>query len=256
VRVAALYDIHGNLPALEAVLGELQSVGVDRLVVGGDFIWGPFPTETIDLMRELGDRAVIIAGNSDREVVDRLDVTGELPPHLVAPVRWTRERLRCDQLEFVSGLAKTCVLDVEGLGATLFCHATPRSDEELITRSTPDYAVAEVLATAEQRVVVCGHTHMQYDRASKDWRIINPGSVGMPYEREPGAYWALLGPDVRLRKTTYDVRAAVERIRATGFPHSRFGDILLSPPRQEEMVESFEKQRRRAVEAASDPGHA
>lgn len=244
MRVAALYDIHGNLPALEAVLAEVEKHRVDRLVFGGDFIWGPFPRETVDLLRELGDRAVVIAGNSEREVVDRLDLSGELPPHLVAPVRWTAERLREDQLEFVARLAKTCALDVEELGATLFCHATPRSDEELITRRTPDDALAEALDDLEQRVVVCGHTHMGYDRKSTTRRVVNPGSVGMPYEPEQGAYWALLGPEVRLQRTTYDVKTAVERIRATGFPYERLAEILVSPPRQEAMIASFEEKRR------------
>lgn len=247
MRVAALYDIHGNLPALEAVLAELENYGVDRVVFGGDFIWGPFPGETIDLLQQLGDRAVVIAGNSEREVVDRLDVSGDLPPHLVAPVRWTAERLREDQLEFVARLVKTWVLDVEALGATLFCHATPRSDEELITRHTPDDALADTLGGVEQRVVVCGHTHMQYDRKSATLRVVNPGSVGMPYEREPGAYWALLGPEVRLQRTNYDVKTAIKRMRATGFPYERLAEVLVSPPRQEAMIALFEEQRRARI---------
>src|SRR5919201_1729232 len=137
MRVAALYDIHGNLPALEAVLADTERAGVERLVFGGDFIWGPFPSESVDLLRALGERAIVIAGNSEREVVDRLDISGELPDHLIEPVRWTAERLTDDQLEFVAALPKTAVLDVEGLGSTLFCHATPRSDEELMTPKTP-----------------------------------------------------------------------------------------------------------------------
>jgi predicted phosphodiesterase len=253
MRVAALYDIHGNLPALDAVLTEVESLGLDRLVIGGDFIWGPFPSETVDRLRALGERAAIIAGNSEREVIDRLDLTGELPPHLVAPVRWTAERLRDDQIEFVSGLAKARVLDVEALGPTLFCHATPRSDEELITKATPDDALFDVLTDVEQQVVVCGHTHMQFDRKSATKRVVNPGSVGMPYEHQPGAYWALLGPDVRLQRTSYDIAAAVERIRASGFPYERLAEVLAVPPRQEAILETFETERRRAQTAVFDP---
>lgn len=251
MRVAALYDIHGNLPALDAVLTEVESLGLDRLVIGGDFIWGPFPSETVDRLQTLGERAVIIAGNSEREVVDRLDLAGELPPHLVAPVRWTAERLSDDQLEFVAGLAKTHVLDVEALGPSLFCHATPRSDEELITKATPDDALAEVLTNVEPQLVICGHTHMQFDRETATHRVVNPGSVGMPYEHEPGAYWALLGPDVRLQRTSYDIAAAVERIRARGFPYERLAEVLAVPPHQEAVVETFETERRRVLTAVS-----
>ncbi|MEK6274506.1 MAG: metallophosphoesterase family protein [Actinomycetota bacterium] len=253
MRVAALYDIHGNLPALEAVLTEVEKLPVDRLVIGGDFIWGPFPSETIERLRALGERAIVIAGNSEREVVDRLDETEELPPHLVAPVRWTAERLDDDQLEFVARLPRTVAIDIEWLGPTLFCHATPRSDEEFITKATPDDVLVRVLEDVEQHVVVCGHTHMQYDRKSPV-RVVNPGSVGMPYEREPGAYWALLGPGVTLRRTIYDVGATVEKIRATGFPFDRLADTLESPPRQEDILEAFEEARRTAGEAGRD-GH-
>ena len=249
MRIAALYDIHGNLPALEAVLAETG--GFDRLVIGGDFVWGPFPSETVDLLRDLGDRAVIIAGNSEREVVDRLDLTGDLPPHLIAPVRWTAERLSDDQLDFIAGLPKTCVLDADDLGPTLFCHATPRSDEQLITSETPDDVLREALAGVDQEAVVCGHTHMQYVRAAAQRRVVNPGSVGIPYEAEPGAYWAAFGPGVRLRRTPYDVELGATRIRQSGFPDERLARVLLSPPNQREVIAGFEEQRRRAAEAVS-----
>jgi predicted phosphodiesterase len=243
MRVAALYDIHGNLPALEAVLAEIQRHHVDRIVVGGDSIWGPFPSETVDVLRDLGDGALIIRGNSEREVVDRLDLSGRLPPELVPPVRWTAETLRDDQREFVGGLPKGCTLELDELGPTLFCHATPRSDEELITQETPDDVLREIFAPVEEDIVACGHIHMQYDRITSGRRIVNAGSVGMPYEREPGAYWALLGPSVELQRTPYDVERAAASIRATGFPLAAFAEILLSPPPQEEVIADFERQR-------------
>jgi predicted phosphodiesterase len=247
MRVAALYDVHGNLPALEAVLADVERAGVDRLVFGGDFIWGPFPSETVNLLRALGDRAILIAGNSEREVVDRLDVSGGLPAHLIAPVRWTAERLSKNQLEFVAALPTTRSLDVEGLGPTLFCHATPRSDEEFMTQRTPESVLTDMFASLEQRVVVCGHTHMQYDRTIAAGRIVNPGSVGMPYETQPGAYWALLGPDVQLRRTAYELDSALQRIRATGFPYEGLEQALVTPPNQEDVIESLEEKRRAAT---------
>jgi putative phosphoesterase len=249
MRVAALYDIHGNLPALEAVLADVERAGVDRLVFGGDFIWGPFPSETVDMLRALRDRAIVIAGNSEREVADRLDLSGKLPAHLVAPVRWTAERLNEDQLEFVASLPKTGSLEVEGLGPMLFCHATPRSDEEFMTQRTPESVLAEMFASIEQRIVVCGHTHMQYDRVSAGGRVVNPGSVGMPYEPEPDAYWALLGPDVELRRTTYDVEAALARIRSTGFPYEGVAEVLHTPPPREDVIEALEEKRRAAADS-------
>lgn len=252
MRVAALYDVHGNLPALEAVLMDVERAGVDQLVFGGDFIWGPFPSEIVELLRTLGDRAIIIAGNSEREVVDRLDLTSELPADLVAPVRWTAERLSEDQLEFVAALPKTRVLEVDGLGPTLFCHATPRSDEELLTRETPESVLVDVFASVGQRVVVCGHTHMQYDRTTACRRVVNPGSVGMPYEPRPGAYWALLGPDVELRRTTYEIEPALERIRATAFPYDRLAEVLVASPSQKDVIESLEE-KRHAARVVRDP---
>jgi predicted phosphodiesterase len=243
MRVAALYDVHGNLPALEAVLADVERHDVDQLVFGGDLIWGPFPSETIDVVRGLGDRAIVIAGNSEREVVDRLDLREDLPSHLVAPVRWTAERLSEEQLAFVRRLAKAVELDVDTLGTTLFCHASPRSDDELLTKETPAGPFAKAFAGIPQEVVVCGHTHMQYHRRSFRRRVVNPGSVGLPYERRRGAYWALLGPTVVLRRTSYDVERAVEQIRATGFPMQTYVDALLSPPPQKEMIERFEAKR-------------
>jgi diadenosine tetraphosphatase ApaH/serine/threonine PP2A family protein phosphatase len=142
----------------------------------------------------------------------------------------------------------------EALGPSLFCHATPESDGALITKATPDDAHAKVLTNVEQQMVVCGHTHMQFDRKTATHRVVNPGSVGMPYEHEPGAYWALLGPDVRLQRTSYDTAAAVETIRASGFPYERLAQLLVNPPRQE-VLASFEKERRRIAARASPVQH-
>jgi len=119
-------------------------------------------------------------------------------------IEWTRSRLSGEQLEFLARLPQTASLEVEGLGRVLFCHATPRSDEEVLTRISPDQRWLDALAGVDESVVVCGHTHVQFDRHVGDIRLVNAGSVGMPYEREPGAYWALLGPDVELRRTEHE----------------------------------------------------
>jgi putative phosphoesterase len=171
MRVAALYDVHGNLPALEAVLAEAERESPDVVLVGGDTFAGPFPAECLELLLELGDRAVWIRGNADRELGD-----------------WPAEQLTEDQLRFLRGLDETIVLDVDEFGPVLFCHGSPRSDAETITERSPDARLEGALAGVQQQVVVHGHTHVAYDREWGLYRLICPGSVGMPYAAEPGAY--------------------------------------------------------------------
>jgi putative phosphoesterase len=210
LTVAALYDVHGNLPALEAVLAEVDA---DLILVGGDVVAGPWPAETLGRLRALGDRVRFIRGNADREVVEpsREGRAGGPPPGVM---EFVRERLTVDQLEFLAALPLTETVKVNGLGEVLFCHATPRSDEELLTRISPDERWLAALAGVEATVVVCGHTHVQFDRMIDGYRVVNAGSVGMPYEREPGAYWLVLGPDVELRRTACDV----PDISSSGWP--------------------------------------
>jgi putative phosphoesterase len=190
-RVAALYDIHGNLPALDAVLAEVDA---DIIVIGGDFALGPWPAETVDRLRSLNGDVRFIRGNADRELVQ--EEPGLAPQELMEPVR---AKLSAQQVDFLRSLPLTV-----SVGRTLFCHATPRNDEEIVTRDSPDERWAAALAGVDADVVVCGHTHVQFDRRIGDIRLVNAGSIGMPYEREPGAYWALLdGDDVELRRTEY-----------------------------------------------------
>ena len=201
MRVAVLNDVHGNLPALEAVLGELEVVQPDLVVLGGDMVLGPFPRETLETLLALNDRACFVRGNTDRQ-----------------PDGFVVDQLTVEQLAFLAGLPVSVSLDVDGLGPTLFCHGSPRSDEEIVTRLTPEERLAPMLAGVDEDVVVHGHTHVRYDRRSGAKRILCPGSIGMPYEEEPGAYWAALGPDVELRRTPYDLEAAVGRIATSGLP--------------------------------------
>jgi putative phosphoesterase len=242
VRVAALYDIHGNLHALEAVLGEAVDAGPDVVLVGGDVVLGPFPRETLELLDELGDRVRLIRGNTDRMLVEPFaNPTGPSP--WAERQAWVRERLTEEQLARFVGLSHTSVLAVDGLGDVLFCHGSPRSDEEIVTRATPVERLDDILSGVEQRVVVCGHTHVQFDRMVGDVRLVNAGSVGMPYEDEPGAYWALLGPDVELRRTPFDLDRAASAIRATDFPGANeFADeYVLHPASAAEATDHFER---------------
>jgi putative phosphoesterase len=189
VRVAALYDIHGNLTALDAVLAEVDA---DVIVVGGDTVMGPSPSETLERLRALPGDVRFIRGNADREVYE--DEPG-LAPH--EAFEYARSQLSAEQLDFLRTLPLTI-----SIGRVLFCHATPRNDEEIFTKISPDERWREALAGVDADVVVCGHTHVQFDRRIGDIRLVNAGSVGMPYEHEPGAYWAFLdGTDVELRHT-------------------------------------------------------
>ena len=207
MRVAALYDIHGNLPALEAVLTELAQNPPDTIVVGGDVLWGPYQAECVELLRAAGAR--FLAGNCERAVLQE-DSDAD---------RWCRGQLDAAFLADVTTWPLTIELEVAGLGRVLFCHATPRSDDEIITRLTPDAEVGEALAGTEADLVVCGHTHVQVDRAVPGApQLVNAGSVGMPCEGQPGAFWALLDNEVELRRTPYEVEPALARLREPGFP--------------------------------------
>jgi putative phosphoesterase len=233
LRIAALYDIHGNLTALEAVLAEVEGAGVDRVLVGGDLVAGPFPAECLDLLTALGPRVSFVRGNADREVV----AGGE------GERGWCVARLGPERAAFVAAWPLTVRVEVEGLGRVLFCHATPDSDEAFLTPATPEEAVAEALAGADADVVVYGHIHVQYERGHAP-RLVNPGSVGWPHEGRRGAYWAILGPDVEFRRTEYDYEAAAEQILASGYPNAEHAaETVLDPPKPEEATEHFEKLR-------------
>jgi putative phosphoesterase len=221
MRVAVLADIHGNLPALEAVLGDIDAAGADVIVLNGDMATGPMPAETLDRLAALGDRAVWVRGNADRELVAACD--GELDPALpdVAriPTKYCASRLERRHRDLLAVLPLSLTLDVTGLGAVRFCHATTRSDTEIVLVDSPMDRYQAAFADSAEPTVVLGHTHMPFERLADRRRFINPGSVGMPYGGT-GAYWALLGPDVRLRRTEYDGAAAGEMFRAAapGYP--------------------------------------
>ena len=242
MRVAAVYDIHGNLPALEAVLADVDEARADLVLIGGDIATGPFPSETLERLSGLGDRAYYIRGNADRVLVQN---GGEAAGPSPWPERqaWTRAQLTDDQRSLLATLDHTAVLEVGGLGEVLFCHGSPRSDEEILTRITSPERLSDILSGVEQRVVVCGHTHVQFDRMIDGVRLVNAGSVGMPYEDEPGAYWALLGPDVELRRTEYDLERAAAAIRASDFPGAdEFAEEhVLHPAGAAEATEEFER---------------
>lgn len=236
MRVAALSDIHGNLPALEAVLAEVDAERVDAIVVVGDTISGPWPAEVFDLLASREAR--LVRGNADREVIERSDRFGALAV-------WSANRLGARRLATARSWPLTIEQPIDSLGTVLFCHSTPTADDPIYTRITPDDELLDLFVSVRADVLVCGHTHVQYDRAlTSGLRLVNPGSVGMPYEGETGAYWAILGPDVELRRTRYDVEGAVAAIELLAAPVAReLLDQLLEPPDPAATTEYFESLR-------------
>jgi predicted phosphodiesterase len=248
VRVAALYDIHGNDAALVAVLAEIERLEVDLIVVGGDVAGGPFPCEAVDAVRALDDRAIAIRGNGERELVEarlRLDAgTARIDPDDVWSSRthWAAGVLDQARLDWMGALPPLASVDVDGLGDVLFCHASPRSDEEIVTPLSPEARILPMLAGVAQRAIVLGHTHVQFDREVAGRRLVNAGSVGMPYEGEAAAFWALLGPGVELRRTRYDVTVTCARVRESGIPDAEeYAEGLAHPPPAAEANEFFER---------------
>ena len=248
MRVAALYDIHGNDAALVAVLAEIEGLDVDLIVVGGDVAGGPFPCEAVDAVRALDDRAIAIRGNGERELVEarlRLDAgTARIDPDDVWSSRthWAAGVLDQARLDWMGALPPLASVDVDGLGDVLFCHASPRSDEEIVTPLSPEARILPMLAGVAQRTIVLGHTHVQFDREVAGRRLVNAGSVGMPYEGEAAAFWALLGPGVELRRTRYDVTVTCARVRESGIPDAEeYAEGLAHPPPAAEANEFFER---------------
>ena len=240
MRIAALYDIHGNLDALEAVLAAVEVEGPDLILLGGDIVMGPFPAETADRLLSMTRPVERIRGNTDRLVLTP-PAPGEAQFWKESRV-WVAERLTPRHRDWLENMPTTKSFDLHGLGPTIFCHGTPRSDEEIITPITSDERLGEILAAVQEPVVVVGHVHVQYDRRAAGKRIVNVGSVGMPYERARGAYWAMLGPDVELRRTDYDIAHAVDRIAGSGFPATDdFVKNLIAPPSPDEVSERFER---------------
>jgi predicted phosphodiesterase len=253
VRVAALYDIHGNLPALEAVIEDVSGAEVDLIVVGGDVLPGPMPREALRRLLEIDLPAQFIFGNGEKAVLAQPEAartgsvtywgtaSGARPPDsVVETLRWTAAQV-ADLEPVLARWPMTAQLDIDGLGTVLFCHGTPRSETESFTRRTADEHLLPLFEPLGVDVIVCGHTHMQFDRRVGRTRVLNAGSVGMPFGR-PGAYWLLLGPEVELRRTEYDLGAAAERIRGTDYPQAKeLAAQILEPPSEETMLELFAK---------------
>jgi predicted phosphodiesterase len=212
--VAVLSDVHWVLPVLDAVLAEPTVQAADVIVLTGDHASGPQPVQVLERLRELDDRALPVRGNADRELValargERITVPDEITP-------WAAAQLGAEHVERLAQLPHPVTLDVDGFGPVMFCHGTPRRDDEVVLVDSRLERWTEVLSSLPDtvRTVVCGHTHMPFARLVDRRLVINSGSVGMPYGR-PGGSWALLKDgQVTLQHTTIDVDATIASIVA------------------------------------------
>jgi putative phosphoesterase len=231
--VAALFDTHGNLPALDAVLAELAAEPPDLVVFGGDTVNGPFPRETVERLRGLELPAVHLRGNGERELLDGADP-------------WGAAQLDEDGRRFVESFEPSVTLDVAGIGRVLLCHAAPGDDEQIVTPRTPEDVLTRIYGDLGVDVVLLGHTHVRLDRTVGGVRIVGPGSVGWPYADEPGAYWALLaGGRIELRHTPYDLPAAAAAIARSEWPLAEefARENVEQVPTAAEATDVFEAQR-------------
>lgn len=247
MRIAVLYDIHANLPALEAVIADVRAAAAETVVFGGDVLPGPMPRETLDYLRALEIPAQYIHGNGDRNILHILQggQGDPVPEAFRESINWNAAQLDRRDEQWLATWPSTMTLSVASVGDVFFCHATARNDTEIFTRLTPDDRVAPMFAGVSAGLAVCGHTHMAAERSIGELRVVNPGSVGMPFG-EPGAYWMLLdGDDVSFRRTTYDLGDAARRIRATAYPLAEAfaASNVLQPPSEAHMLAAFSGSR-------------
>ncbi|MFM8535249.1 MAG: metallophosphoesterase family protein [Acidimicrobiia bacterium] len=243
MRIACLYDIHGNLPALDAVLEDVRKANVDRLVIGGDVVPGPMPRECFERLRSLIVPVACIAGNGDRATRQARQgaMDPKVPAFFHAALRWNAAQLSDGDASMMAAWPLTLTLQMPDIGTVVFCHATPRDDNEIFVNSTAEAVLKPLFDPLRADLVICGHTNMQFDRMVGTTRVINAGSVGMPFQA-PGAYWVLLGSAVELRRTAYDTAAAADASRRTAYPLAeQTAAGVVTPPAEAVMLEQFQQ---------------
>jgi len=250
MKIAALYDIHGNLPALNAVISELDQVRPDLIIVGGDMVAGPMPVQTLERLFQLKYPIQFIRGNNDREVVMAYDgkpLRSDMSEKGRKRLEWVAKQLNRSHRDFLAHLPEHFIQSLHDSGREiLFCHATPTSDEEIFTPVTPKEQLEKTFHGVAQKYVVCGHTHIQFEMQINGIQIINAGSVGMPFAERPGAYWLLITPSgFEYKSTLYDLENAANEIRASQDPEANdFAEKnVLTVPTPVQAMEMFERMR-------------
>jgi predicted phosphodiesterase len=233
MRIALLADIHGNLPALDAVLDEVERENVDQILCLGDVAVGPQPTDTLARIRALG--CPVLMGNWDAWFLDGFpSLPDDLGRKLVEIGAWWAGQLGPDERSYMRTFQQVLELDL-GTATTLAAfHGSPRSFEEGIYATTPDEEVEEMLDGIKAPLLVCGHTHFQLVRRLGESLVVNPGSVGLAFRRDgeimriaPRAEYGLITVDsdqlaVELRRTVFDVDSLAATMLASGMPHAEW----------------------------------
>ena len=227
MNVLALYDIHGNIDALEAVLADPRAQDPDVVVVGGDAVPGPFAEAVLARLEQVAAPVRWIRGNGEREVAEAVGAAEPAGEDLAArTASISAAALGAGRSRALGELPLTVELD-----GVLYCHATPRRDDEIVTRLSPPERWAAALADVEATVVVAGHTHQQDDRRVGEVRFVNAGSVGLAYEGDGDARWAWIAGGVpELRHTSYDSVSTGERMLEAGWPDERSVRAALIEP--------------------------
>jgi predicted phosphodiesterase len=232
-RLAVLGDVHGNAMALAAAIEEIRADPPDLVVVNGDLSWGPEPEETFALADDL-ENAIFVRGNAE-SALQRRTADSETD-------RWMLDRHSAERVAQIESFAGAVSAEVAGIGRVFVCHGSPRGDQELVTPGTPDDRMQALLAGVDADVLVTAHVHLQFERDVLGVTSTNAGSVGLQYGGTPAAYWAEIGPEIRLHRTEYDLDEAEHRTRSSGIPTAdRIVQTLREPPSAEEVIEHAER---------------
>jgi predicted phosphodiesterase len=228
LRILGLYDVHGNTDALLAVLNDPRAAKPDAVVIGGDAVPGPFAATTLDLIDAIDVPVHWVRGNGEREVAAaRTDEEPPDPKDMATVSAWLTAKELGRRAHGMGELPLTLTLD-----GVLFCHATPRRDDEILTRISPQERWDEAFAQTEEPLVIAGHTHQQHDCRAAATRYINAGSVGLPYEGDGAARWVWIEDgEPTLNATPYDAKAAGRRmLEEAGWPDERSLSAALIDP--------------------------
>ena len=221
MRIAVIADIHGNHPALQAVLDDARHEGIEQFAVLGDIVnGGPEPARCWRAVRDLPGWH--LRGNHERYVLGAAAGDDRYRTDAFGPARWTADRLGDAARTDIAALPTRCDLDVPGAPTTLLCHASPRRDDDMILANTPDAEVAPMLAGIPHDTVVRGHNHEAFERRVVGVRLLAVGSVGLPFTDPLQAQYAVLelregAWSVDQRRVTYDVDATLRACRETGY---------------------------------------